>query len=188
MPAHHYVNIVHIGGGAAMTRVIRGRRTADLSDRGGVVVFLIGMRINRLWQVWRWLPVFIAMPRMIVELTKDPARGLLARPRTYLSGRTVLLVQYWNSFDDLERYARDPEAGHLPAWRGFNRRIRDNGSVGIFHETYRVAAKDVETAYANMPVFGLAAASALVPIGPERQTAATRIGARRDDRPPVEPY
>lgn len=171
-----------------MTKVMRGRRTADLTNRDGVVVFLIGMRINRLWQVWRWLPVVTAMPRMMVELAKDPTRGLLARPRTYLSGRTILLVQYWNSFDDLERYARDPEAQHLPAWRAFNRRIRDNGSVGIFHETYRLRPDDIETAYANMPVFGLAAASALVPIGSGRQTAAERIGARRDDRAPVEPY
>lgn len=171
-----------------MVKVFPGRRTADLGERDGVVVFLIGMRINRPWQVWRWLPVFIAMPRMIVELAKDPSKGLLARPRTYISGRTVLLVQYWNSFDDLERYARDPQAHHLPAWRAFNRRIRDNGSVGIFHETYRLAAGDIETVYANMPVFGLAATSASVPITSERQTAAARIGARHDDQAPVEPY
>lgn len=49
------------------------------------------------------------------------------------------------------------------------------------------AADDIETAYANMPVFGLAATSALIPITPERQTAA-RIGARHDDQAPVEPY
>lgn len=171
-----------------MAKIERGRRTADLGDRDGVVIFLIGMRINRPWQPWSWLPIFIAMPRMIFELMKDPSRGLLTRPRTYISGRTVLLVQYWNSFGDLERYARDPEAQHLPAWRAFNRRIRDNGSVGIFHETYRVAASDIETAYANMPAFGLAATSALVPITPEQQTAATRIGDRREDRAPVEPY
>lgn len=184
----HYVNNAHIIRGRLMARIERGRRTADLGDRDGVVVFLIGMRINRPWQPWSWLPVFIAMPRMIRELMKDPSWGLLARPRTYMSGRTFLLVQYWNSFSDLERYARDQEAEHLPAWRAFNRRIRDNGSVGIFHETYRVAAGDIETAYANMPTFGLAATSALIPITPERQTAATRIGDRREDRPPVEPY
>lgn len=171
-----------------MAKVRRGRHTADLADRDGVVVFLIGMRINRLWQVWRWIPVFIAMPRMMRELAGDPTRGLLARPRTYQSGRTILVVQYWNSFDDLERYARDPESAHLPAWRAFNRRIRDNGSVGIFHETYRVRTGDIETAYANMPVFGVAAASALVPMRPEHRSAATRIGARPDDRTPVEPY
>lgn len=171
-----------------MTTVVKGRRTADLGDREDMVVFLIGMRINRLWEFWRWIPVLAGMPRMIVELVKDPSRGLLGRPRTYLSGRVVLLVQYWNSFEDLERYARDPRAQHLPAWRAFNRRVRDNGSVGIFHETYRVAASDVETLYANMPVFGLSGVTHSIPLGRGQQTAAARLGTRTDDRTPVEPY
>ena len=166
----------------------RGRWTADFGDRDQIVVFLIGMRINRLWQVWRWLPVFAGMPRMIGELVRDPSRGLLARPRTHVSGRVVMLVQYWNSFDELERYARDRQAQHLPAWRAFNRRVRDNGSVGIFHETYRVAATDAETVYANMPVFGLAAATSCVPVSAGRHTAAARLGLRTDDATPVELY
>jgi hypothetical protein len=111
---------------------------ADLGDRDEIVVFVIGMRINRFWQFWRWLPVFAAMPKMIVELCRDPSLGLLARPSTFMSGRVFLLVQYWRSFEDLERFARAPQGSHLEAWRNFNRRIRDNGSVGIFHETYRV--------------------------------------------------
>lgn len=171
-----------------MAKVQAGRHTADLGDREGIVVFLIGMRINRLWQLWRWIPVFAGMPRMVSELVQDPSRGLLHRPRVYVSGRTVLLVQYWNSFAELERYARDPKSEHLPAWRMFNRRIRDNGSVGIFHETYRVSAGDAEVVYANMPVFGLAAATSSVPVGGGRQTAAARLGARLDDEAPVEPY
>ncbi len=120
-----------------MASVVNSRRTSDLGDREAVVVFLIGMRVNRPWEFWRWMPVLAAMPRMILELAKDPSRGLLGRPRTFISGRVVMVVQYWNSFEDLERYARDPKAQHLPAWRAFNRRVRDNGSVGIFHETYR---------------------------------------------------
>lgn len=168
-----------------MSGVVKERRTSDLEDREGVVVFLIGMRINRLWEFWRWAPVFAAMPRMIVELVKDPSRGLLGRPRTFVSGRVVMLVQYWRSFEDLERYARDPRAEHLPAWRAFNRRFRDNGSVGIFHETYRVAAGDAETVYVNMPTFGLAAATAAVPVGRGRHTAAARLGVRPDDVHPA---
>lgn len=171
-----------------MSKVRNGRQTADLSDREGVVVFLIGMRVNRLWQVWRWVPVLVAMPRMIVELMKDPSRGLLARPRTFVSGRVVMLVQYWRSFEDLERYARDPRAGHLPAWRAFNRRVRDNGSVGIFHETYQVLSADVETIYANMPVFGLAGVGVVLPVRGGRQTAAARLGVRPVDVAPVDLY
>ena len=174
--------------GEVMAEVLDGRRTAELGGRDEVVVFLIGMRINRLWQVQRWLPVLAAMPRMIVELVKDPSRGLLGRPRTFLSGRVILLVQYWTSFEDLERYARDRQAQHLPAWRAFNRRIRDNGSVGIFHETYRVPVANLETVYANMPAFGLAGSTSAVPVPGGRHTAAARLGVRPDDLAPVEHY
>ena len=182
------VRRLHHEGKAEMTAVLDGRRTADLADRDEIVVFLIGMRINRLWQVWRWLPVLAAMPRMIIELAKDPSRGLLVAPRTMVSGRIILLVQYWNSFDDLERYARDPQSQHLPAWRRFNRKIRDNGSVGIFHETYRVPTSSIESVYANMPIFGLAAATSVAPVTAGRHTAAARLGARHDDQSPVTIY
>ena len=166
--------------------VLEGRRTSELEPEREIVVFLIGMRVNRLWQIWRWLPVFLAMPSMITELSKDPSRGLLSRPRAMLSGRVVTVVQYWRSFDDLERYARDPEALHLPAWRRFNRQIRDNGSVGIFHETYRLTGADVETMYVNMPAFGLGAATAAVPVRAGRQTAAARLGVRPNDLAPID--
>ena len=50
-----------------MADVIRDRMTAVRDE--GVVVFLIGMRINRWWKIHRWLPVMIAMPRMMKELS-----------------------------------------------------------------------------------------------------------------------
>lgn len=165
--------------------VLQGRRTSDLEDREGVVVFLIGMRVNRFRQFWRWIPVLGAMPRMLAELAKDPSHGLLGRPRTFVSGRVVMVVQYWRSFEDLERYARDPQAHHLPAWRAFNRRVRDNRAVGIFHETYRVGASDAETVYVNMPAFGLADATSAIQVHRGRQTAAQRLGVRTRDVCPV---
>ena len=59
-----------------MAEVQRTRVAADV-DRD-VVVFVIGMRINRLWAVHKWIPVFVAMPRMIAELARQPELGLLA--------------------------------------------------------------------------------------------------------------
>jgi len=171
-----------------MAHVHHGRFTADLGDRTDVVVFIIGMRINRLWQFWKWLPVFAAMPTMVNELCSDPSLGLLARPSTCMSGRVFLLVQYWRSFEDLERFARAPQGTHLPAWRAFNRKIRDNGAVGIFHETYRMPATAIEAVYGNMPVFGLAAATSHAPVHTGRHTAAARMGVRADGDAPVEPY
>ncbi len=66
-----------------------------------LVLFLIGMRINTFWRVWEWLPAFLAMGPMIVELYKNPELGFL-RARTEMAGRTITVIQYWKSFEALE--------------------------------------------------------------------------------------
>jgi len=58
-----------------MASIFPGRYAAQ-SD-GPFVVFLIGMRINRLWALHQWPRVAAAMPPMIKELKRDPALGLL---------------------------------------------------------------------------------------------------------------
>jgi hypothetical protein len=170
-----------------MATINKGRYSAD-TGADGKVLFLIGMRINHLWQVWKWLPVFVAMPRMLVELMTKPELGLVGKPRTFLSGRTVLVWQYWESFDKLEAYSRDRDRAHLPAWRSFNKKVRDNGSVGIFHETILLSDATVETVYGNMPAFGLAAVTGAVPAGKRGQTAAARLQHADAASPAVEPY
>jgi hypothetical protein len=168
-----------------MAVVNRGRFTAE-SD-GEQVVFLIGMRINRLTKPWKWVPLLAAMPRMLAELGRRPDLGLLGA-KLYLGGRTLMVVQYWSSFRHLERYARDPDLAHLPAWRAFNRRVRDNGDVGIFHETYLTGPATRESLYANMPPFGLARATVAVPLRRRTDTAAARLGVREGEIPPAEGY
>ncbi len=163
-----------------------GRWTAD--PEGEVVVFLIGMRINRPWKVRQWWPVFIAMPRMLMWLDKHPQAGLLSYHFALQGPLSPMVVQYWRSFEELERFARSPEAPHLDAWKAFNARISDSGDVGIWHETYRAAAGKRETIYGNMPATGLGAATEVHPIGSTAATAARRIGVRADDTPPVTGY
>ena len=160
---------------ARAPRGVTGGVVAAAPD-GDVVVFLIGMRINRWRAVRTWFPVFGAMPRMIAELTRHPADGLLGA-RNYWSGRVVLVVQYWRSLEELGRYAHDPAKAHRPAWARFNARAAGGGDVGIFHETYRVAAADVESTYGNMPAFGLALAHAGVPYAAHTDTDARRAMA-----------
>jgi hypothetical protein len=162
-------------------RVFRGRYRAEVE--GDFVVFLIGMRINKPWQLRQWLWVFRAMPKMIEELEADPDSGFIAAERGLMYGGPAL-IQWWRSFEHLDRYARAADALHLPAWREFNRRIRDNGNVGIWHETYKVRAGEYEAVYGNMPAVGLAAATAHAPVG-STSTAAKRIGARDEDTAPV---
>jgi len=61
-----------------MAQVIPGRFTAQID--GPFVVFIIGMRVNRLTALRRWVPTFLAMPRMLAELSGHPETG-------YLGGR-----------------------------------------------------------------------------------------------------
>ncbi|MCY7396933.1 MAG: DUF4188 domain-containing protein [Nocardioides sp.] len=128
-----------------MAVVHRGRFTADTSSLNAeVVVFVIGMRIATPWKVRAWWPVFVAMPKMLGYLEQHPEKGLLGYQQALLP--SPLIVQYWRSFDDLARFARDRDDPHLEPWspgalepwRQFNRRVTGSGDVGIWHETYRV--------------------------------------------------
>ncbi len=170
-----------------MSVLHNGRYTADLDNAGDeIVVFLIGMRVNRPWKVASWWPVFTAMPKMLRYLDEHPEKGLLGYRQSLLPAPT--LVQYWRSFDDLERFARDSDDPHLEPWRRFNRKVGDSGDVGIWHETYRVKTSNIETIYGNMPPTGLAAAIGVVPIRRGSDSAAARIGARQEDDPVLPPY
>jgi hypothetical protein len=152
--------------------MIRGERLSAEMD-GEFVVFLIGMRINRLWKIHKWLPVMAAMPRMLKELMTKNESGLLSYEMWF--GRTTLMVQYWGSKEKLLAYASDTEAQHLPAWKRFNQRVGTSGDVGIWHETYVVAPGTYENIYANMPAFGLGKAGALSPASGKRFSARERL-------------
>ncbi len=155
-----------------MAEIHKGRFAAKIE--GDFVVFLIGMRVNQLWAVHKWLPVTQAMGGMIAELMRQPELGLLGA-RTSVGGRTISLVQYWRSFEHLHEYAHAKDKKHLPAWADFNRKVGGNGSVGIFHETYLVPAGGYEAVYANMPLFGLAKAGEMVPAVGRMQSAKERL-------------
>lgn len=164
--------------------VNRERMTADID--GEFVVFLIGMRINRLWKVHKWLPIFTAMPRMLKELERNPESGLLGYER-HLGIRNLMVVQYWRSFEQLRDYAWNPAAEHVPAIGHFFQDVGFNGDVGIWHETFLVESGQYEAVYGNMPPYGLGAAADLVPALGRRRTAAGRLGLTEgDDTPMVE--
>ena len=156
----------------------RNERLAAAID-GGFVLFLIGMRINRVLLAHKWWPVAMAMPRMIKELSVRPELGFIHAEAWF--GRTTIMVQYWRSLDQLLAYARDKEADHLPAWRAFNRAVGTDGSVGIWHETYVVAPGTYENVYVNMPPFGLGRAGTTYPATGRRQSAAARLRGTDDD-------
>lgn len=153
--------------------VIEGRQTASY-DRD-VVVFLIGMRVNSLRALRQWIPVSKAMGPMLRELMADPDSGLLAF-RTLPGLRQVTLIQYWESVEKLQAFANDAQRTHRPAWTEFYRKAYKGNTVGIWHETYVVPARNSETIYANMPLLGLGQVSGVAPVNTRGRTAAERLG------------
>ena len=133
-------------------KTLNDRLTTNASEEP-MVVFLIGMRVNRWWKFGQWLRTGLAMPRMLRELGEHPELGFLGGESWF--GRTTILVSYWKSVDHLFAYAKQRNAEHLPAWRSFNKLIGNNGDVGIWHETYIVQPGAHESIYVNMPEFGL---------------------------------
>ncbi len=152
--------------------IVPGIASADIDAAADeVVVFLIGMRVNRWRSVRRWTWVARQMPAMLRSLARQPDSPLLGF-RSWVSGRNLMTVQYWRSAEELGAFARDPDHPHARAWREFNRRVAASADVGIWHETFTAGQDQVESLYANMPTFGLAAALGRTPATARRRTAA----------------
>lgn len=166
-----------------MQSIPKQRLTADVE--GDFVIFLIGMRINHLWKVHKWLPVFLSMVPMIRELYAHPETGFMGA-LTHFGPRNIWQLHYWRSYEQLVDYAHSPEHHHLPGWRAFNRTTRDNADVGIWHETYVVRAGEYETVYVNTPPFGLGAAAPLLPVTGRLNSSRGRMGMRHHDASPAE--
>jgi hypothetical protein len=161
-----------------VAEIIRERVTAVMP--GSFVVFLIGMRINKLWKIGSWLPVARAMAQMQGELARRPELGQL-HVRNHFGLRNVMVVQYWKSFEHLEAYAKGEGLKHLPVWREYNKALANAGDVGIWHETYLIDPGRHESVYNNMPRFGLGAAGELVPAKGRKAAARDRIKAEAVD-------
>ncbi|NNC12567.1 DUF4188 domain-containing protein [Planctomonas sp. JC2975] len=154
------------------SEVIPGRYTARVEGES-ITVFLIGMRANRWWRMGRVMRVASRMPPMLRYLATNPDAGLLGFEQWF--GRTTIIVSYWRSPEHLQRFAADRDAPHLQPWREFQRGFSGTGDVGVWHETYQVPSVDSEAVYSDMPVFGLAKATAHERIGVGKNTARQRM-------------
>ena len=141
---------------------------------GDFVVFLIGARLNKGWQLRDMGWCAKTMPKRLKELSALPSEetGFLGFQMLSMLNN----VQYWRSFDHLEAYARSKDREHFPEWIEFNRRYKNRrGDVGIWHETYLVKAGAYEAVYSGMPTFGLGRAGNLVPATGNRKDARKRL-------------
>lgn len=151
-------------------------------------VFLIGMRFNRLHRPDQWMPVFLAMPKMLTELYRNKALAARGEAedlgflggRTLIGGKGVTVVQYWRSVEDIYRYAGAADHEHRPSWSAFNARARKAGGVvGIWHETFAVPEGAHESVYVGCPTMGLAQATTAVPVPTAKRYARLRAAGER---------
>ncbi|HEY5664709.1 MAG TPA: DUF4188 domain-containing protein [Ilumatobacter sp.] len=141
-----------------MAHLNRGRWKAEID--GDFVVFIIGARLNKPWQLIRIIRDLggrRGMNHMLEYLTEHPDKGLL-----HFETMGIVNVQYWRSFEHLEAFARDRTDPHLAAWRNFWKRVGKDDRTGIWHETFLVRDGEYEAIYANMPARGLGRAGRLV--------------------------
>ena len=162
-----------------MSQIFNGRYTAKTDQP--FVVFLIGMRINKWWRFDKWVPVAQAMTPMMQTLFTHPGKGFL-HAEFFWNFSGPVMIQYWRSFEDLEKFARNPSDPHLEPWKKFNQAIGADGIVGIWHETYAVNPNQFESMYGNMPQFGLAAATEHVQALGRRETARQRLDVNKTNK------
>lgn len=148
-----------------------GRCTARRDEP--FVVFMMGVRVNRLFAVWRWFSVLLSLRSMVRKISGTSGLGYLGG-QTFYSWRTVTIMQYWESYEALERYARCPKQGHLPAWQRFNREVRGSKAIGLWHEAYTIGSAEYDAIYTNVPVCGLAKATVHMPAVGGRETKRRR--------------
>lgn len=157
-----------------MTSINAGRFTAEID--GDFVVFIIGARPNplRLIRGLRDLGGNRGMKHMLDYLSENPDKGLLGYEQLGIGS----WVQYWRSFDHLEAFAKDTQDPHLEVWRKYFKRVGKSARTGIWHETFQVRAGEFEAIYTNMPDFGLAKATKVVPVA-ESIAARDRLKASK---------
>ena len=157
-----------------MSEVKAGRWMGDID--GDFVVFLIGARAtkSRLLRSFLDLGGRRGMLHMLKNLTEHPEKGLLGYEMSTFGG---IIIQYWRSFEHLERFANDTDDPHVAAWRSYWKRVGKDSRTGIWHETYLVRAGEYEAIYGNMPPYGLGKAANLVTLA-EGTSARARLRRR----------
>jgi Domain of unknown function (DUF4188) len=141
-------------------------------------VFVFGMRLNRLRGLPRFLWGLRVLRRVLRDLDDHPERGFLAG-HVYRAGRTLVAVQYWESFDALDAWARDHRLPHRKPWQRYLREARNDGAMGLWHETYLASPGNWEGVYLNMPPWGLAAGVEAVEMQATKGSARERLREQR---------
>ena len=153
-----------------MKEVNQGRWTAEIE--GDFVVFLIGARVNKPWQLVRILRDLggrRGMNHMLKYLTEHPGKGpARLRDDGHCQRPILALVRAPRSLREEQRRPAFVRVAQLLEGVGKDDR------AGIWHETFLVRDGEYEAVYGNVPARGLGKASTLVPVA-ESSTARKRI-------------
>ena len=161
-----------------MAKVFTGRYAADVE--GDFVVFLIGMRINKPWNVRGWWHTFATMRPMIKELEANPELGLISAHLAWSAARPSSSTGA--RYEHLDRYARNADKRHLPAWKKWNQASRGvRRGRHLARDLQGARAAEYEVVYGNMPRLGLASRRG-ARAGHRRRAARPRGGSARRRR------
>jgi hypothetical protein len=127
--------------------VRRGRKTAIIE--GDFVVFLIGARPNKFVDgFFKWMGD--AMEEMLIEQEENPEIGCLGS-ESFVGPTGTMLVQYWKSMDQLQKYARRSSNKHSSPWATMMAKGRESADYGFWHEAFEVKAGKYDAIYVNCP-------------------------------------
>lgn len=131
---------------------------------GEYVIYINGMRLNRLRALPKYVRAGLAAGRMFEELEADSDSGFLGYLPAYMGLRCGAAIQYWRSLEDIRRFAQDPDGPHVLAWQWYDEAVGDGGDLGFWAELYVVKEGNFETFYRNVPPIGLGEHERLVPM------------------------
>ena len=168
------------GHGPDTRHPIPARMTATLE--GDFVVLLLGMRINKPWKVRHWLPVLLAMRRMLRE-PPGPSPASWATPGPGRPSSSTGARSSTSKPTPATGTAGTGRPGSLHPAHG-----PPAGDVGIWHETFRVRAGEYEAIYSGMPPHGLGKVGRLAPVSGPAESARGRLRwAPHRGAPPATP-
>ena len=134
---------------------------------GDFVVFLIGARANGMHPFTkRFADLGNAFQSMVKELESDPSFGYMGGDTSISANdrkSKVVYIQYWRSYEALQKWTHTRLGIHVKAVAYYMKTDKDDGTYGIWHETYKVRDGEYESIYAHMPPMGLALATQIVP-------------------------
>jgi hypothetical protein len=136
-----------------------------IADNGEpIVVFVVGLRINRWRAVRYWVPLVLTMPGMLHALTRVPDGGLLGYRLLLGPGpRQAAILQYWRRPEELHQFASEFAGPHRSAKRRYWWHYGSTDAVGVWHELLVSAEGQHHGMYGNMPPTGLGALRAVRP-------------------------